>query len=212
MGKRNRRSKNNKAARQGQPGSGNAGRGSFVSSLVHRSITVTTGPLPTAARLAEYDAVLPGTAKVIRDEFQSQGGHRRFMEKFVVIINGFSQLGGLGIGGYLAWLSLSLAFELIRTGRSIEGFATFVGSVAALAGVFYLGKKRNTQSLAEKIGREIWDSIVRRQDTAQHRGEATISTLEDDAPETDFEHMPDSKDPAQLPLPSDPQPDDQRAV
>lgn len=40
-----------------------------------------SGPMPSPEQLAMYDAALPGTALIIRDEFQANGAHIRDMEK-----------------------------------------------------------------------------------------------------------------------------------
>src|SRR5687768_7416188 len=49
-----------------------------VTTLKHEMFA---GPMPSAKQLKEYDVVLPGTALIIREEFQSNGRHIRLLEE-----------------------------------------------------------------------------------------------------------------------------------
>lgn len=48
-----------------------------ISVVAHES---HSGPMPPPRQLAQYEEVLPGTAKIIRDEFQANGAHVRLVE------------------------------------------------------------------------------------------------------------------------------------
>jgi hypothetical protein len=67
-----------RAAEQGQP-----------LTVVIESVTAHSGPLPPPALLQAYDGVYPGLSRIIVEQFQAEGRHRRRTQSI-------SQLGALG--------------------------------------------------------------------------------------------------------------------
>lgn len=43
-----------------------------------------SGPMPPAEQMAQYDAIVPGAARIIVEEFQANGKHQREMERIAV--------------------------------------------------------------------------------------------------------------------------------
>lgn len=98
-----------------------------------------SGPLPPPEMLAQYDAVLPGSADRIVKMAEDQSSHRRRIESrgqifgFVLVL--VAIVGGIG---------------LILDGRSAEGLVPLIGALAGLAGIFVYGEYRAHQ--ARRIG------------------------------------------------------------
>lgn len=123
-----------------------------------------SGPIPSAKQLKEFDDVVPGAARDIINEFRAQGRHRRFIEKVVVVGNSLAQWAGLAVAGYLAYVILDHAYELLADGKSVAGLATAITAVTGLVVIFVVGKKQQTKNLAEKIAGEMFEALKKRQD------------------------------------------------
>jgi uncharacterized membrane protein len=98
-----------------------------------------SGPLPAPDSLEHYERVQPGLAQQIVAMAQrqyamaeAQTTHRIDIEKRVVKHNIYLS--------YLGWAS----------GFILGGAAAFVTSLATLAGIFFFGRKRQTEELANK--------------------------------------------------------------
>jgi len=105
-----------------------------------KSIAVASsyrGPLPPPEMLKAYNECLPGSGEAILKEFTKQGGHRRFVEKAIV-------LGKLyfspSLGLVVILVAFFIGFQLISEGKDIQGFVVLLSPLAGLAAVFVIGK------------------------------------------------------------------------
>lgn len=106
---------------------------------VARSTAVTTvrhemhaGPMPAPRQLAEYDAVLPGTAIIIRDEFQANGRHVRSMEERAQTALIENDRQNRHTAERLVWASLFLILALAALGHDKVAIAVAVTTVVAV--------------------------------------------------------------------------------
>lgn len=98
-------------------------------------IETFSGPLPPPDYLRAYDDVLPGLAAQIVEQAAGQTHHRQTLERKVVEANIRAQERGQWFAFLLGVVGLIGSFVLVSIGRSIEGMAGVVTSIAALAGV-----------------------------------------------------------------------------
>lgn len=113
--------------------------------------TLSTGPLPPAQQIEEYERLIPGSGQILFDEFQAQGVHRRKMETILVVSDAvrsfFGVVAGLALAGYIVYTGT----ELLRQGHSIDGFAAIGTAVAIAVGPFlirnYLQSKERRQQI-----------------------------------------------------------------
>lgn len=114
------------------------------------------GPMPSPKQLAGYDSVLPGTALIIRDEFQENGRHVRSMEDRgqAALINLDSQ--NRTTAERLVWASLGLILVLSVLGHESVAIAVSVTTVAAVITGFLSKKpsKGKDSSPSESISEE----------------------------------------------------------
>ncbi len=103
-------------------------------------------PLPKPQEMREYDEVRPGLSEIIIREFRKQGGHRRLMEKLIVI-------GQLYFGPILAStvlvVILVLGYKLIQNDKPTEGFVLILGSLSVIGGLFVWNKKKDESNTDE---------------------------------------------------------------
>jgi uncharacterized membrane protein len=116
-----------------------------------------SGPLPAPDSLEHYERVQPGLAQQIVAMAQrqyamaeAQTTHRIDIEKRVVKHNIYLSYLGWASGFILGGGGLASAVWLIYVGRQLGGAAAFVTSLATLAGIFFFGRKRQTEELANK--------------------------------------------------------------
>lgn len=101
----------------------------FIARIQHES---HSGPMPSPRQLALYDAVLPGTAQVIRDEFQANSAHVRAVElrvlEFTKDDNDKNRKAAVGLvaAGLIATVLLALA------GRDGVATAIAVSTIGAV--------------------------------------------------------------------------------
>ncbi|MCB1201327.1 MAG: DUF2335 domain-containing protein [Leptospiraceae bacterium] len=109
-----------------------------------------TGPLPPPAIIERYDAVLPGAAERILKMAENQSAHRHEIEKTVIKQNGLKSLLGQIFGLVIAMTVICGGFWMIYLGKSILGLSLVIGSLAALAAVFVVGRARQGSERAQK--------------------------------------------------------------
>lgn len=115
----------------------------------HAAWQIERSPLLTPKTLAEYDEIVPGTAKALVESFVKEGEHRRHQEersmdaqidrqKADITLEGRAQL----IGGLSYLLTLALGAGVIATGSSATGIAILVGVTAIFAVALISGRRR----------------------------------------------------------------------
>ncbi len=118
-----------------------------------------SGPIPPPEMLDHFERVFPGLAKQIVDMaerqlamVERQMDHRHGLEKRVVGSNTSQSWVGLIFAFILGMTGLVGSLYLIYIGRELGGGATFLGSLGALIGLFFYGRKSQSKELAEKRG------------------------------------------------------------
>lgn len=110
------------------------------------------GPLPPPAILAQYNNVVPGGAKRIFALAEKQADHRRHLERTVVEGNTRAQSRGQLFGFVIGLVGLIGGFWLVYLGHSALGIAAILADLAALAGVFVVGRYMQREERQEKRG------------------------------------------------------------
>jgi uncharacterized membrane protein len=144
-----------KRHKQGRPASQLPGSAQQIISQLN---AFYSGPLPQAAELQRYEQVKSGFAERIMQMAErqiamaeSQIAHRQDLEKHVIRTNVRLSYLGLLSGFILCAGGLAAAVYLIDQGRELGGGAAFVGSLAALAGLFIYGRKKQEQQLTDRL-------------------------------------------------------------
>lgn len=108
------------------------------------------GPLPPPAVLAEYNSVLPGAADRIIGMAERQSSHRQDLERNVV--NGNIRAEGVGQRNafILGVITILGGIGLIALDKSSEGLVAIVVAFTALAGVFIVGRYKQSQERKQK--------------------------------------------------------------
>jgi len=109
-----------------------------------------SGPLPPPDYLKAYDEVSPGLAADIVEQSVSQTRHRQGLESKVVDANIQAQRRGQWFAFLLGLVGLVGSFVLVGIGRSIEGMAAAITSIAALAGVAAYFRREQERERREK--------------------------------------------------------------
>lgn len=109
-----------------------------------------TGPIPPPEALAAYDQICPGAADRIIGMAERQATHRQSLEKTAIQGNvSHAKLGQI-FGFILGMVALLGGIYLLATGKSAEGYATVLGTLGTLAGIFVYGRRRQEQEREQK--------------------------------------------------------------
>ncbi len=81
---------------------------------------------------------------------ERQGAHRESLEARVVAGNVASQARGSIFAFIICLVALVGGFTLIAVGKSADGLASIISSLAALAGVFVYGKYQQRKERLDK--------------------------------------------------------------
>lgn len=95
-----------------------------------------SGPMPSAKQFGEYDRVLPGTAKIIRDEFQSNSAHVREMERNGQAAAVTRDIDNRKTAERLVMFAFALILILALTGHENVAIAVAVTTVVAVISGF----------------------------------------------------------------------------
>ena len=123
------------------------------SSQVHAiSAEMFSGPLPHPNTLREYDAIVPGAAKMILDKFEAQTDHRRDIESRVVKANIQQAYLGQVLAFILLLLLIGSGCFLIYEGRNAGGLTAITSAVGAAVIVYLKGRSAKANELEAKRG------------------------------------------------------------
>jgi uncharacterized membrane protein len=81
---------------------------------------------------------------------EQQAAHRFAMERKFLNFNGAAQILGVVFGGLFVLSALGAGAWLLYTGKTLEGFATMVGSLAAVAVAFVKQRTSQQKEMGEK--------------------------------------------------------------
>jgi uncharacterized membrane protein len=115
----------------------------FHSQSVSQSVTYSS-PFPPATELQALEQVQPGIAKSLMGWIETEGDHRRTMERRAQWWNGslalLGLLGALAVVGATVWQCV----RLLEQGKSVAGLSGILGTLALLVGALYIKTKRPT--------------------------------------------------------------------
>jgi uncharacterized membrane protein len=100
--------------------------------------------------LAKYNEIIPDGAERIVAMAERQSAHRQSLEKRVVNSNTRNELLGQIFGFVISMTVVVGGFVLISQGKNVTGISAVLGSLAALVGVFALGKRKQQNELQNK--------------------------------------------------------------
>jgi len=95
--------------------------------------------LPPPDELERYEAMHPGTAKVILDSYVAQVNHRIELEKNTILGDNKRANRGQIISAILAFLCITIGGFLIYHDKNTAGLAMILVSLATLLTAFYGG-------------------------------------------------------------------------
>jgi len=98
----------------------------------HLELRQWSGPLPPAADLAAYDAVVPGCAERIVAMAESEQKHRHHLEDTVLTSDSRRSWAGLLGMFILAGMAIAGGIWLVAQGKSTEGLLVFAVETATL--------------------------------------------------------------------------------
>jgi len=81
---------------------------------------------------------------------EKQSAHRELLESIVVTANVKSQTRGAYLGFIISMTAILGGIYLIATGKSGQGLATIITSLAGLAVVLFAGKRKESKELKDK--------------------------------------------------------------
>lgn len=97
------------------------------------------GPLPHPSTLERYNQIVPGSAKMIFDNFEEQGRHRRELEKYALHWGTIRSFAGVVCGLIVTLCFLFVSYSLIKNGHGWEGTVLGTFDIVGLVTVFVYG-------------------------------------------------------------------------
>jgi len=95
--------------------------------------------LPPPDELERYEAMHPGTAKIILDSYTAQVNHRMALEDAVIKGDNKRANRGQIISAVLVFVCVLIGGFLIYIDKKVEGLATIIISLGTLLTAFYSG-------------------------------------------------------------------------
>jgi uncharacterized membrane protein len=111
--------------------------------------------LPPAEELARYEEIVPGSAKIFLEIFQSEVAHRRTLEIKALNSEIKNSHTGLWLAFTIAAIIIVLASLCIMKGHEASGTALATGTLVGLVSAFIYGsrqrKKNDTVSDSKRV-------------------------------------------------------------
>jgi uncharacterized membrane protein len=118
--------------------------------VVRRERIVITKSILAGDELAKIEAAVPGGADRVITLVEAQSVHRQRLEDKVVSSNitgeRFGQISALAV----ALGAMYFGYGLLMADKPLTGFVFALGPIAALAGIFLVGKRRRDRDLDSK--------------------------------------------------------------
>lgn len=102
---------------------------------------LTIGPVPSPDVLEGYERIVPGSAKLIFDNFEAESTHRRKLESEASNRDSFRSVAGMIAGFVVALLLIAAAVYTIREGHPGPGATIIVGGLASAVSIFVTGSR-----------------------------------------------------------------------
>ena len=104
-------------------------------------INQVSGPVPSPDVLEGYERIVPGSAKLIFDNFEAESTHRRKLESKASNRDTFRSMAGMIAGFVVALLLIAAAVYTIREGHPGPGATIIVGGLASAVSIFVTGSR-----------------------------------------------------------------------
>ena len=111
------------------------------------------GPIPHPKLLAEFNQVVPGSAKKIIEMAESQTQHRINIESKIINSDIDKEKMGMIFSFILGLVIILSGVIIIWLGYKIEGLISLIFGISSLIGVFIYGKNKTAKELEEKISK-----------------------------------------------------------
>ena len=85
---------------------------------------------------------------------ETQGGHRRWMEKVFLLLGGVSQVGGVVIGGAVILAGMYFGHDLLMHDKDIQGFATMLTPLGIVGATFFGARHSQRREKGRKANAE----------------------------------------------------------
>jgi uncharacterized membrane protein len=109
-----------------------------------------SGPIPPPSMLIQFNQAFPECAQRIVTMAEQQSQHRQKLELIAVRAGIRSEMTGQILGFVIALVAIVGGVFLTLKGKPTEGLASIITTIAALAGIFVFGKRRQKKELAQK--------------------------------------------------------------
>ena len=109
-----------------------------------------SGPVPPPDMLEKYEKIVPGSGKIIFEQFVKQTNHRHQMETKVTESNIKNETRGQWMGFIIFMIGVGGGIALLWKGVNIAGYISLFGSLAAIIGMFVTRKSKVKKELKEK--------------------------------------------------------------
>lgn len=113
-----------------------------------------SGPLPHPDILAQYDQIVPGSARQIINSFHSQTEHRISIEKKVIEADTWKSKLGLVAGFVIALVGLIIAWDLGRNSHEWAAAVIAGGTLASIVGSLVYATEKRGEELKGKRPRK----------------------------------------------------------
>ena len=118
--------------------------------IASKTETSFSGPMPDPQTLAQYEAILPGTANRIFTMAENQAAHRQMLEKTVVTSGVRDSLLGIVSGFVISAITIISGTIVILNGHDWPGAILGTSGIAGLAGVFVYGTRAGRKERESK--------------------------------------------------------------
>jgi len=118
--------------------------------VVARRLEFFQGPLPAPELLIKYNDAVPNGAERLLTMAEGQATHRQTLELAVVQGNIRAQARAQRYGFFITITVVAIGGWMVQQGKDLYGFATILGSLASLLGVFMWGRYRQEKERREK--------------------------------------------------------------
>lgn len=113
-----------------------------------------SGPFPPPEVMNQYEQLMPGFTERSFKLFEKQVEHRIQIESKVIGSNSRNQTIGVISAAIITAGSIAGSIWLISIGKDASGLTALISSLVALAGVFIIGKRKQTKTIDDISERE----------------------------------------------------------
>ena len=110
--------------------------------LIQQRAEMFSGPIPPPELIERYEKILPGAAKTIFSEWESQTMHRQKIERSVIATDNLKSILGLVFGFIVVLVAIAGGIYIALRGKELFGSGLSLAGLALLAGAFITSRKQ----------------------------------------------------------------------